>query len=526
MAGALPSGPPSAESLRALLTPGLEPAELAIARIVQASSPAAAAANANGSTANSAAIRNYVSAQVSGALALDQVTTATEQARATVAAPLPTSSTSTSELEAGANASAARNGLAGAATQAAVRGQAAAIVAGAASPTDIAAGRAGAAGAPPALVLEDAPQAASTAAQAQASSAKANATASAATGAAHAVATPTGEQVAKAVADLGALAARVATEAPVTGAVSGAAADAAKNANATQVAQNRGADGSAGAAQASNAGTAASGGGVAATVTALREFLASPQAQGDSAKLMQAVQAAPQGALQAAIRQLPESQSLQLAGALLDQLPASDTLAGSRLASLRAGVHEALRDLGRALQPPADHDVATLRHVLHQVATTDPRPSVAHDAAQLLQAKDAQQIMSRTQTGADPGYLYIQVPLPDGRVAEVMVRRDASRRDVSFEEFNIAFLLNTERLGTLMIQLDAQPTGIRADIKTDAAGLGDLLEVHAEALAEPLAAAARRPVTVTTGLFDGETPSTLLEEPSFAPVPGDTAIYA
>ncbi|MBC7461566.1 MAG: hypothetical protein H7287_09420, partial [Thermoleophilia bacterium] len=380
VAGALPSGPPSAESLRALLTPALEPAELAIARIVQASTPAASAAAGNGSSANSAAIRNYVSAQVSGSLALDQVTTATDQARATVAAPLPTASVSTSELEAGANASAARSGLAGAATQAALRGQAAAGVAGAASPTDIAAGRAGAAGAPPVLVLEDAPQAAAATA-AQAPTAKPNATASAATGAANAVATPTSEQVAKAVADLGALAARVTTEAPMTGAVSGAAADAAKNANATQVAQNRGADGSTGAAAASNAGTAASGGGVAATVTALQQFLASPQSQGDAAKLMRAMQAAPQGALQDAIRQLPESQSLQLAGALLDQLPSSDSLAGARLAALRAGVHQALGDLGRALQPPADHDVATLRHVLHQVATGDPRPAVAHDAA-------------------------------------------------------------------------------------------------------------------------------------------------
>jgi hypothetical protein len=151
---------------------------------------------------------------------------------------------------------------------------------------------------------------------------------------------------------------------------------------------------------------------------------------------------------------------------------------------------------------------------------------VANDAARLLAAADGQQILSRTASGADPGYVYFQVPMPNGRGAEVLVRREPGRRQVTFDEFNIAFLLDTERIGTLMIQLDAHPAGIRADVKTDVPELEPFLRDRAESLIEPLARESRRSVIVTTGVFEQEPPTSLLEPRLGVLEPGANEFYA
>jgi hypothetical protein len=192
---------------------------------------------------------------------------------------------------------------------------------------------------------------------------------------------------------------------------------------------------------------------------------------------------------------------------------------------LRAGVHQSLDHLGKALTPGRGDDLAALRTALEQVAASDPRPAVAADAARVLASLDGQQLMSRTANGADPGYVYFQVPMPDGRGAEVMVRRDPSRRQVTFDEFNVAFLLDTESIGTLMIQLDAHPSGIRADLRTDIPELEPFLRSQSELLAEPLARESRRPVTVTTGVFEATPPQSLLE-PQLGLIPGVNEFYA
>jgi hypothetical protein len=189
-------------------------------------------------------------------------------------------------------------------------------------------------------------------------------------------------------------------------------------------------------------------------------------------------------------------------------------------------VHSALDQLGRGLLPPGGDELSALRTALEHVAANDPRPAVANDAARLLAAADGQQILSRTAAGADPGYVYFQVPMPDGRGAEVLVRREPGRRTITFDEFRVAFLLDTERLGTLMIELDAHPAGIRADVRTDIPELEPYLRERTEALIEPLARESRRPVTVTTGVFEQDPPASLLEPQLGALEPGVHEFYA
>lgn len=337
---------------------------------------------------------------------------------------------------------------------------------------------------------------------------------------------PTSAATAGAVADLANLASRFAPAvAPGTSSIGATSNAAARGMNAAESAQAAGPAGSVGAAAASAAGKAASGDPLP-LVTSLNAFMASPGSEADAARLLRALSGASPAALTMALRTLPEGESLQLAGKLLDMLPSGQQLAGPALQDLRAGVHAALDRLGASLLPAGSNEASTLRAALELVANGDPRPSVAGDAAKLLAAVDGQQILSRASTGADPGYVYFQVPMPDGRGAEVLVRRDPARRQVSFDEFRIAFLLNTERLGTLMIELDAHPAGIRADVRTDVPELEPFLRAHSEQLEAPLAREARRPVTITTGVFDAEPPSSLLEPRLGALEPGSTEFYA
>jgi hypothetical protein len=538
VAAALPSGAPSAAALRSLLAPSLSNGELAMARIIQATQASAPGGPmtlpAPPTSSSASVIQNYVSSQVAMTSNLDELasqnttlgTASLLQARGATTAP--------------ATATTATTGLAADALQAAIRGQAASTsaavtgsvalpgtAAGAATPPTGAAamlslvdpGRAGAAG-------SSTPATAAQAQQAATSTARANASAAAATGAAAAMPTPTGAVTAGAVADLAVLATRFAPAiAPGAGGIGTVGADASRGTNAAAIAQQAGRPGDVAAATASVAGSSSSDDPVP-VVTSLQQFLASPGSQGDAARMLRSFGDAGPAALAMAIRTLPEGDALKLAGALLDLLPDGSKLAGPALHDLRAGVHAALDRLGASLLPPGGDDIAALRAVLEQVAANDPRPGVAGDAARLLAAVDGQQILSRTASGADPGYVYFQVPMPDGRGAEVLVRREPGRRAVSFDEFRIAFLLSTEHVGTLMIELDAHPAGIRADVRTDVPELEPFLRERSEALIEPLARESRRAVTVTTGVFEQEPPTSLLEPQLGALEPGSNEFYA
>ena len=521
VAAALPAGPPGAAALRSLLAPNLSSAELAVARIVQATQAAGAGALAISTAPSSSAavIQNYVASQVSIGARLDQLVATNTLLGGAGAATAPSLAPARPDA-----------GLAAAALQAALRGQGAAGEAGTPGAAAGAGSGGAATGGPGARVplATPVPIVPGSAADADGalpapSSVRASATAAAATGAASASQSGTNPRAAQAIADLATLATRFAAAvAPSSGAIGDAAAAAGRGMNATEAAQRAGRDGTVGAGPASIAGPGTSGD-PAPLVSALRAFLGSGGAEGDAARLMRDVAGADAAALRAAIAGLPEQSSLQLAGQLLDLLGG----AGGRveLDALRHGVQRALDHLGRALAPSDDHETSSLRAALERVATTDPRPAVAQDAARMLGALDGQQLLSRTASGADPGYVYFQVPMPDGRGAEVMVRRDPARRDRSFDEFNIAFLLDTERLGTLMIQLEAHPAGIRADVRTDVPALEPFLRAQTEALVEPLAREARRPVIVTTGVFDQEPPKSLLE-PRLGLVPGSAEFYA
>jgi trimeric autotransporter adhesin len=519
VAAALPGGTPNAAALRSLLAPGLSNGELAIARIVQsaqASAPGGPVTLATPPSSSAAVIQNYLSSQLAITTRLDQLAT---QNTTLGSSPLLQARAATA-----ATAAALPTGLAADALQSALRGQGAAVQSPAAASRNL-----GPAPAPLPLPASAPPApgtAAGHAATTAASTARANAHVAAATGAANAMSTPTGTRAAAAIADLATLAARFAPAlAPAAGQVAATSASASRGVNAAATAQQAGPAGSVGASAASVAGAGAAGDPLP-VVTSLQAWLASPRAESDTARLLRSMGGASPAVVAAAIRTLPEGQALQLAGRLLDMLPSASQLAGPALSDLRAGVHAALDQLGRSLQPPGGGDIASLRAALEHVAAHDARPAVAGDAGRLLAAVDGQQILSRTASGSDPGYVYFQVPLPDGRGAEVLVRRDPGRRKVSFDEFRIAFLLDTERLGTLMIELDAHPAGIRADVRTDIAELEPLLRECSDQLIDPLTREARRPVTITTGVFDQEPPTSLLEPTLGALEPGTNEFYA
>jgi hypothetical protein len=116
--------------------------------------------------------------------------------------------------------------------------------------------------------------------------------------------------------------------------------------------------------------------------------------------------------------------------------------------------------------------------------------------------------------------------MPNWRSAEVLLRRETGRRQVTFDTFNIAFLLDTESMGSLMIQLDAHPTAVRAMVKTEDPHLEMFLADQAEQMRGPVEREAKRPLVISTGVFEnGQAPSTLLE-PHLGVLPGEGAWYA
>ena len=464
VAAALPTGTPSATALQGLASSNLPPVELALARIAQAlTSPSATTSAPTGST----------------------VTTTPGAAPGTVAASV-----------------AALTGEAAANT---------AAVKGAAAPGT------------PALLLPTAPAPATL--PTGAAAAAANQTTPAAVNASQAAtatsATGAHPEVARVVTELATVVARHATVVAATDAGTGAPRATGDTQQSLQSATSSFTPVAAG-------GTANNG--PAALVAALDRALTGSAAGDQTANLAlsRALAAATPEHAAAALRNLSEQQLLQVAGRILGAAgEASAGLPTAMAAELRQSLQSVLQRLGAALVPPPGGELAALRAALQQVADTDPRPGVADQAQQLLKASDGQQVLSQAKAGADPGYVYFNLPLPDGRGAEVMVKRDAAGgRAVSFEQFDIAFLLDTQALGTILIHLDAQPHGITAEVKTDAPHMEGFLQHHADALRDAVEREAGRPITIEVGLFENaQAPASLLE-PQLGFIPGENAFYA
>lgn len=271
-----------------------------------------------------------------------------------------------------------------------------------------------------------------------------------------------------------------------------------------------------------------SDGGPAPLVNALREVLLGATSR-SPASLVSALAGHSEQEIAAALTQLPQRDTMRIAGDLLQyaqQRATGSSDMDQSLAGLRGAIHDALHRLGNALHHQQPDALAALRTALQEVATSDSRPEVARQAMQLLQAADGQILLSQPQAGADPGYVWFQVPLPGNRNAEVLVRRDPARRAVSFERFDIAFLLSTESLGTLLLHLEADPSSVRCSIRTDDPDAEPIISRHAGELREPIEREARRPLHVTTGVFENAAAPTSLLEPALGLVPGENAYYA
>lgn len=249
------------------------------------------------------------------------------------------------------------------------------------------------------------------------------------------------------------------------------------------------------------------------------------------AQLLTAATAGSQSAARALtelISQAPNNAGLVAAGKLMQALPAliASGLAPAQAAELRELARGLLAQAGADGPAASATDALALQSALERAAASGATADVREDATRLLHAMDGQQILSHPKTGMDPGYVFFQLPLPGNHSAEVLVRREPGRREVTFEQFDIAFLLDTESLGSLMIHLDAQPTAIRASIKTDRPDLLPLLEHHAGELATPLEREAGRPVFVHVDSFGEVGPPTTLLEPALGLIPGENAFYA
>ncbi len=332
-----------------------------------------------------------------------------------------------------------------------------------------------------------------------------------------ATATPTNAALASSVANLANLVSRWATAlAPTEGALGHVAHAQAREMSAVQ------GQAPAGTFTPEAAGGSSSGG-PAPLVAMIREGLANSTDPNAWSRMADDLARQDPGAVNSALARLGESETLKLAGRLLGALPRSATDSAD-MSALQGALHNVLDDIGASLRSQSSDDV--LRTALEQAARTDPRPAVAETALRLLHAMDGTQILSQPRLGDDPGYAFFQLPMPGGAHAEVLVRREPGRRQISFDQFDIAFLLETKNLGNLMIRLDAHPAGVRADIKTDLPAVEPFISSFAEKLSDPVAREAKRPVTVTVGVFGEEGAPASLLTPDTALNPGEGVWYA
>lgn len=526
VASALPASSASASALRSVLAPALSPVELAVARIAQATEAArvaqAAAPATSGAlhtppTSSPAVVANYVASQVAGTARLDDL------ARASLAPALDRSAAAAQSNASSIQGGASAPGVAAQAHAARLRGELAAeLVATQRGGTPAPAGAALVPTVPGAPAGAAGSAAADPGSAAAARAARTNAGAAAA--ATSAAAGNPQPAISRAVAELATALTRLAPAiASGPGPMGTASATHARGA-ATD------AQAPAGTFTPQVAGGAASGA-PAPLVAGLREALSGTTAGHDQRAahgLLALLGRYDAHQLGAALGQLGESASLRLAGTLMDIAGrASQSLSGASAAELRHAVHNMLDDIGRALAHGGVSDHTVLRAALELVAANDPRPAVADQATRLLHAMDGQQLLSQQRSGADPGFVYFQVPLPGNRSAEVLVRREPGRRQVTFDTFDIAFLLDTESLGSLLVQLSAHPAAVQATIKTEHAALEPFLAAQADALRLAVEPEARRPVLVSTGVFEGGAPpASLLDEPALGLIPGENAYYA
>ena len=531
IASAMPSGSPSAAALRGLLASNIPPAELAVARIAQAQTAVATAvAAAPGhqtitvpqGTASPQVIANYVASQLAVASAMDDVTSVVTNTPppAPVTGPLPADI----DTDAPPQAAARQASIQGSESQAQVaRPQAAQPqtlpVTGSTAPSAPLHPEA-----PPPLTpatvgpnsseprqssAPGAPTPQELAPQQRASSAEA------ATAPAGGSSQGTPPSIARVIAQLGIAVTRM-VPAMINTAVAGDPALAA----AQQQIIARG--------EAASSGftpEAADGGGVggpAPLVATLRGVLrseATTQALASELGKYDADQ------LAHALQQLPQRDALRIAGRLLEMMPGPQTMPDQTAREIRVLVHDILSQLGRELQPAPDDELGLLRQTLQHVAASDPRAHMSRAAQQILDTADGQLILSQPRQGADPGYVWFTTPLPDNRQAEVLVRREPGRRTVSFDTFNVAFLLQTSSLGTLMINMEAHPGAVRTLVRTDRPEMEAVIAAEADALREPLERAAGRPMVFNTGVLESGTAPPTLFEPQLGLVPGENAFY-
>lgn len=251
-----------------------------------------------------------------------------------------------------------------------------------------------------------------------------------------------------------------------------------------------------------------------------------PQAFQQAQQALTALRQAPPEQLARVLEKLPLNNVLQLAGHALELGRAVQAaLDGAASRSLQSAVHDALRQIGTSLDRSAT--VGTLaQQVMDALGHASSRDGAASTAAShALHAFEGTGILSVPKHGADPGAVYFNVPVPGWQTAQVRVRRDTSSRSVNFETFDIAFLLDTEHLGTLMIHLQAEPGSLRANVTTDRPDAQPIIEAAVDALREPMEQQARRPLSVAVGLFDSDPPTTLMDNPA-GPVPGASTYYA
>lgn len=531
IAAAMPSGSPSAAALRGLLASNIPPAELAIARIAQAQTAVASAmAAAPGhqtitvpqSSASPQVIANMVASQLALASAMDDLTQGAIQPPPTTGSGMQIPDAAASEPP--TQAAARQAIMQGTESQAQAAKPQAALPqtlppTGASIPSPPRAPEA-----PPPLTpatvgpnsseprqssAPGAPTQAQLAPQQRASSAEA------ATAPAGGSSQGTPPSVARVIAQLGIAVTRM-VPAMINTAVAG---DPALSATQQQIIS-RGE-----AAKSGFTPEAADGGGVGAPAPLVASLRGVLQSQTTTEALASQIGTYDADQLAHALQQLPQRDALRIAGRLLEMMPGTNTMPAETAREIRVLVHDILSQLGRELQPAPDDELGLLRQTLQHVAANDPRAHMARAAQQILDTADGQLILSQPRQGADPGYVWFTTPLPDNRQAEVLVRREPGRRTVSFDTFNVAFLLQTSSLGTLMINMEAHPGAVRTLVRTDRPEMEAVIAAEADALKEPLERAAGRPMVFNTGvLATGDTPPTLFE-PQLGLVPGENAFY-
>ncbi|MDE2482543.1 MAG: flagellar hook-length control protein FliK, partial [bacterium] len=134
-----------------------------------------------------------------------------------------------------------------------------------------------------------------------------------------------------------------------------------------------------------------------------------------------------------------------------------------------------------------EHDVKSALLALVQSPPRDASPAVVQSVRDALVATTAVQLNVLSAQSSDPNA--VTIPLPayfyeGGKPAQLRITRDApgSKRTLDADNFHIAFVLDTKRLGTVAIDVQTVGRAVSVDVKTQSSGfaqrfrstLGDL----------------------------------------------------